>query len=222
MVSRSSNNGTPTGALQPTSTWGDYNQIHFIVQQLIAKIQTLTLVRVESCTNNGGLSPVGFVNVTPMVNQLDSSGNPTPHVTLYNIPYFRLQGGGNAVIIDPEPGDIGMCGFASRDISKVKSTKAQANPGSWRQFSYSDGLYLGGFLNGTPTQYVRFSSAGILLKSPNLVKLEAPDVQIVATDVAITSTTLTHNGINIGYDHQHVGSPTAPPGPVSNTGAPIP
>ena len=165
-----------------------------MVQQALGKMQTATLVRIESCTNSGGLSPVGYVDVTPLVNQLDGQGNPTPHVTIYNVPYFRLQGGANGIIIDPQKGDIGVAVFASRDISQVKTTKKQGNPGSHRQYSFADGMYLGGMLNGTPTQYIQFSTAGIRIHSPTRVKIDAPDVLIEAQTVEInasTSTTVT-------------------------------
>lgn len=181
---------------------GEFDRITFMVQQALGKMQTATLVRIESCTNSGGLTPVGFVDVTPLVNQLDGQGNPTPHVTIHNLPYFRLQGGANGIIIDPQKGDIGVAVFASRDISQVKTTKKQGNPGSRRQYSFSDGIYLGGMLNGTPTQYVQFSAAGIRIHSPTQVKLDAPDVQIVAQTVEInasasatvTTPTFTVNG----------------------------
>lgn len=202
MDSQSSSNGIPSGMQRPNTPWGEYNNIAFAIQQALAKLQTSTLVRVEACTNNGGLSPVGFVDVTPLVNQLDSAGNPTPHVAIHNVPYFRLQGGANAVIIDPQPGDIGMACFASRDLSKVKSTKRQANPGSQRRFSFSDALYVGGMLNGAPTQYVQFSAAGVKIHSPVEVRLDAPNVQIecqtlvanASTSVTITTPTFTVNG----------------------------
>lgn len=164
------------GQLTPWSTWGEFNNIAFAIQQAINKLQTATLVRIEACTNDGDLSPVGFVDVTPLVNQIDGSGNPTPHVTIYGLPYLRVQGGSNAVIIDPAPGDIGIALFASRDISKVKSTKVQANPGSFRSYDFADGLYVGGMLNGTPTQYIRFSSDGIEIVAPSTITLTAPNI----------------------------------------------
>lgn len=166
------------GQFQSSTNNSEYNSLIFIINQAIAKINTLTLVKVISCTNSGGLSPVGTVDVQPLVNQIDAQGNPTPHTTIFNVPYIRIQGGSNAVILDPQPGDIGICGFASRDISKVKTNKKQDNPGSFRKYSYSDGLYLGGTLNGTPTQYVQFSAAGIKLKSATEVIIEAPTVTI--------------------------------------------
>lgn len=192
----------PTGQQTPSSTWGEFNNIGFMVQQAIGKLQTATLVKIEKCTNPGDLSPVGFVDVTPLVNQLDAAGNPTPHVTIFNVPYFRLQGGKNAIIIDPEKGDIGVAVFASRDITKVKATKAAANPGSFRQYSFADGLYLGGMLNAVPEQYVQFSTAGIRMHSPTKIKLDAPDILLEAQTVEInasasatvTTPTFTVNG----------------------------
>ena len=181
----------PTGQQKPSSTWGEFNNIAFMVQQAIGKLQTATLVKIEKCTNAGGLEPVGFVDVTPLVNQLDGAGNPTPHVTIFNVPYFRLQGGKNAIIIDPEPGDIGVAVFASRDITKVKATKGQANPGSFRQYSFADGLYLGGLLNATPTQYVQFGTDGIRIHSPTQVKIDAPDILMQAQTVEIECQTFT-------------------------------
>lgn len=166
----------PNGALNPSSTWGELNNMAFVIQQMIGRMQTATIVRVEACTNTGGLSPVGFVDVTPMVNQVDAAGSPTPHVTIFNMPYFRIQGGANGIIIDPEKGDIGIAVFASRDISKVKNTREQGNPGSHRQYSYSDGLYIGGVLNGAPEQYIQFNSSGIKVVSPNALNINVDGV----------------------------------------------
>lgn len=188
MASQSQGN-VAGGAQQASTPQGEYNKIIFAVNQALAKMKTSTLVRVDKCTNAGGVSPVGYVDVTPLVNQVDGNGNGTPHVTIYGIPYLRIQGGANAVIIDPQAGDIGICSFASRDISKVKSTKSQSNPGSGRQFSFSDGMYMGGMLNGTPTQYIQFDATGIKILSPNKVTIQAPDVEVVSTGICgVTAT----------------------------------
>jgi phage baseplate assembly protein gpV len=210
------------GALTPWAAWGQYNQIAFIVQQLLSKVQTATLVRVDACTNEGDLSPVGFVNVTPLVNQIDGNGNPTPHITIYNVPYLRMQGGTNAIILDPQVGDIGLAVFTSRDISKVKSTKAQANPGSFRQYDFADGLYVGGMLNGIPQQYIRFSSAGVEVVSPGTITLTAPNISLDGDVTISKSLTVTEdvfagpNAISL-ENHLHTsespGTPTSAPLP---------
>lgn len=211
----------PNGLMPLQAALGEFDRIAFMVQQALGKMQTATLVRIESCTNAGGLSPVGYVDVTPLVNQLDGQGNPTPHVTIYNVPYFRLQGGANGIIIDPQKGDIGVAVFASRDISQVKTTKKQGNPGSHRQYSFADGMYLGGMLNGTPTQYVQFSAAGIKIHSPTAVVIEAPVVEIdAATSCTVNTPTFTVNGATVlnGTVQQTGGGSAAFSGSMAVTG----
>ncbi len=185
----------PTGTQPLQAPLGHFDSLAFIIQQALSKVQTATVVRVEKCTNSGGLEPVGFVDVTPLVNQVDNEGNAVPHVTIFGMPYCRIQGGANAVIIDPEPGDTGIAVFASRDISKVKATKDQANPGSFRQFNFADGMYIGGLLNAEPSQYIQFNAAGIKVYSPAKVHVVAPVVVIDASaSTTINTPTLTVNG----------------------------
>ena len=190
----------PLGMLRPSSLWGVYNNIRFIVEQALANVQTATIVKVIACSNDGGLSPVGTVDVQILANQVSiGSGGQmvgTPHLTMYGLPYLRVQGGANAIIIDPQPGDIGIAVFASRDITNVKSTKAQANPGSFRTHDFSDGMYIGGLLNGVPTQYIKFLDTGIEIVSPNNLRMTvgSASVEIMESgEVSITAPTLTAN-----------------------------
>lgn len=163
-----------TGFQQPSSGNSDTNALSFLFQQLLGKVWTSAVVQVQAVTNAGGLAPVGFCDVLPLVAQINGKGDATPHGTIHNLPYMRIQGGANAVIIDPEVDDIGLAIFASRDISAVKASKAPSTPGSFRRFDPADGLYIGGFLNGVPQQYVRFSSTGIEVVSPTEVTIMAP------------------------------------------------
>jgi phage baseplate assembly protein gpV len=166
---------------------------------MLSKANTCLPVKVVAVINSGGVEPVGFVDVLPLVNQIDGKGESTPHTTIYNIPYFRLQGGADAIIIDPVVGDVGAAIFCQRDISCVKKTKKQSNPGSYRKYDLSDGLYFGGFLNGTPSQYIRFSGAGIEVHSPAKVLITAPTAQIFATE----SVTLTGaNVVNVTSENR--------------------
>lgn len=189
--------GTEYTGFQDIYSAGDEaNAQAFLIRKLLSQTSTATLVKVLSCTNSGGLSPVGSVNVIPMVTQIDGAGNSLAHGSLYGLPYFRLQGGSNAVIIDPVAGDIGIAVFADRDISSVTATKEQAPPGSFRRFSMADGLYLGGFLNAVPTQYVQFISTGINLVSPTKVTITAPAVEADAsTSFTVNSPTIALNGM---------------------------
>lgn len=167
------------GNQTPAGLATEYAVLAFVVQQKLAEVQTLTLVRIIECTNDGGIVPVGTVTVQPLVNLMTGDRTAIKHKPLYNLPYLRVQGGTNAVIIDPKPGDIGLAGFCSRDISAVKVAKDVANPGSLRAFSMSDGIYIGGCLNGTPEQYIVFADDGISIVSPTEITLQAPMVRIL-------------------------------------------
>jgi len=176
------------GQRQQTSATSDINAINFVISQFLARVRTATLVQVQKCTNAGELAPVGRVDVLPLVNQLDGALNAVAHAVIYDVPYLRIQGGTDAVILDPKPGDIGIAVFSDRDISAVKSSKQQSNPGSGRTFDLADGLYLGGVLNGAPKQYVRYSADGIEVVSPTKIRLAAPSIEITAAStIAVTS-----------------------------------
>lgn len=190
-MSDTANNYGAAGYQSPGDSSSEFRGLMHIIESVFARKATATLVQVKGVTNAGGVSPVGYVDILPLVNQTDGQGNAVPHGIIYHCPYHRLQGGGNAVIIDPQVGDIGIAVFASRDISSVVANKAQANPGSRRRFDMNDGLYIGGVLNGTPTQYVEFSTAGIKIHSPTAINLEAPDVQLNAATVEINASSST-------------------------------
>ena len=174
-----------------------YNAAAFLTKMMMGKMATAALVTVQGVTNDGGVSPVGSVNVQQMVSQTDGYGNTQPHGVAFNLPYHRLQGGTNAVIIDPQVGDIGVAVFASRDISLVKRTRAPGLPGSKRRFDPSDGLYLGGFLNGVPTQWVQFLQDGVQLGAGGNT------ATLSSAGFAIEAPTVTHNGVDIGHRHVH-------------------
>jgi GpV Apex motif len=209
----------PVGMLQIPSLWGEFNNVSFAIRQALSKVQTAMLVQVKSCTNDGGVTAVGFVDVLILVNQQNSSGVGLEEGQLVNLPYMRMQGGANAVILDPQPGDIGIAVFASRDISTVIATKKQSNPATFRTYDFSDGLYVGGVLNGVPTQYVQFTASGMTLVSPNQITLQAPTVAVDGDLTVSGTTTGTGDGTFAGIDVQtHVhggvqsgGSDTGPP-----------
>lgn len=165
------------GQTDPTTGSGDWNRQRFLIQQQMAKLNTSMPVRVTA-VSAGGVSPVGFVSVRILVDEITGNDMAIPHDDIVNVPYMRLQGGANAVIIDPEVGDIGMGCFCSRDISSVKNVRKNAPPGSRRMYDFSDCMYVGGFLNAAPAQYVQFTAGGIIIHSPTKVRAEAPIVQL--------------------------------------------
>ena len=183
----------------PGADLGNFGAFRFMVEQMLSRVNTMTLVKVVACSDSDSLSPVGFVDVQVLVNMLDGAGVGHPiNEPLHNLPYFRLQGGSDAIIIKPKVGDIGIAGFCSRDISTVKTTKKQANPGSWSTHSLSDGLYFGGVLNGTPTQYIQFTSSGIIVHSPYKITHSAPVIELDAPSIILNGAVTQGAGSNAG------------------------
>lgn len=175
------------GIQDPEDGGSDFNAYAAIFKSLLSRVATATIVQVKKVTNNGGVAKVGFVDIQPMINQVDGDGNAVPHGVIYGCPYQRMQGGANAVILDPVVGDIGIAIFASRDIAAVIANRKPSNPGSHGRFRMSDALYIGGILNGVPTQWVRFSADGIDLTSPTAITMNAPRIAMTAPSIEMTA-----------------------------------
>lgn len=158
------------GQTDPTTAQGEWNRLRFVIQQQLMGLNTAMPVRVLS-VQAAGVAPVGFVSIQILADQVTGDDRTVAHGEIPNVPYMRLQGGANAVIIDPQEGDIGLACFCSRDISAVKNARMQAPPGSRRAYDCSDAMYVGGFLNQAPTQYVHFVEGGILVHSAGSVRL---------------------------------------------------
>lgn len=194
-----------SGLQDETAMGSDLNAHTFVVKQLLAKVGTSTVVKIVKVNNGGGALAVGgSVDVQPMVHQVDGDGKATPHGIIHNVPYSRMQGGGHGIIMDPKVGDMGIMVVASRDISSVKANKAPSNPGSARRHDLADGMYVGGLgsLNGTPTQYIQFTDAGVTIHSPGGITINAPTVTIQG-DIVATGT-ITSNGKRIDDTHKHI------------------
>lgn len=144
-----------------------------IITRLIGRTFTHTVVKVIA-VDAGGTGETGFVDVVNLVQQLDGNNQGIPNQPIYRLPYFRLQGGLNAVVIDPRVGDLGLAAFAMRDITKVKAEKTETAPPSRRQYDQSDGLYIGGFLNGAPKQWIEFLDNGINVVATGDVNVTTP------------------------------------------------
>lgn len=180
------------GQQTPYDSTSEFNVLSFIIKQMIAKMNTMKLVQVVAVHSNGAVAAAGTVDVMPLVNQIDGNGNSTPHGVVYGIPWWRLQGGLNAVICDPVVNDIGYVTVSDRDISSVISTKAQANPGSSRKFDLADGIYVGGCLNAVPTQYIQFTSTGIVIADGN-----GNQIQFGASGITLIGNVIMQNNLQL-------------------------
>ncbi len=136
-----------------------------MVQQAISALGTNVLVKVSAVHAGDGI-----VDVTPMVHQQTSDGTAVPHGTIYGVPYLRIQGGACAVIVDPVAGDIGYI--------IIVATQAPALPGSFRQHSMADCVYVGGFLNASPAHYVQITTDGVRIVTTGKVTIQASEMDV--------------------------------------------
>jgi hypothetical protein len=166
------------GYMGPLVPNGSYNQHSFVINQHLGRTRTTMLVKVVKVTSNGEVAAPGVIDVQPLVNQVDGSGNQKEHGTIFNVPYVRGQGGDGAVINDPKVGDIGLVTIFDRDSSAAIAAKGKANPGSNRRFSPSDAVYHGGIVNDTPVKYVRFFEGGIEMGYGSL-KVRITDAAVI-------------------------------------------
>jgi hypothetical protein len=189
------------GQMEPGDAGSEFNVICFVVRQMMARLSTMKLVQVKAVHGGGGaIAAAGTVDVLPLVNQIDGNNNATPHGTVYGIPWFRLQGGGNAVVCDPEVDDVGFVLCSDRDISNVKATRKQANPGSRRKFDLADGVYVGSVLPQAPTQWVRFTSDGVEIGDAhgNVISMRSDGIHVTGGLIVTGAITAT-GGITAGF-----------------------
>jgi hypothetical protein len=192
---------TPTGVATAATYADEFTRDEFLVQQIAGRMATVTICKVVAVgEGNNTLAKVGYVDIQPQVQQMTGAGLALPHGIIHNVPFLRLQGGKNAIVIDPQVGDLGIALFCSHDISKVKNTRAEGLPGSRRRFDWGDALYLGGILNGAPEQYIWFDSAGdIRMKPKTKVYIDgALDVTGEVTGNGIPLSTHRHGGVDTG------------------------
>lgn len=167
----------------------------WIILQLIRGIHTADLVKVLAVYPTAGR--VGYVDVQPLVQDRTTREVVIAQAPIYRLPYFRLQGGRSAVILDPAVGDLGLAVFAERDITNAIATREQGAAPTNRAFSAADGLYFGGFLNDDPTQYVKFEPAGgvEIVSTGDLLLQAAGAMTITATgNLTVTAAATTFHG----------------------------
>lgn len=174
-----SNNDTVPSSRNGTNTGSAVNTLDFMTQSAIIKtVNTALPVRVDA-VYPGKTGPAGRVDVTPLVCQLDAANKAMPRAASFNVPYLRVQGGVAALIIDPEPGDIGIAVFAQQDISRVATgTRNAVQPGSYRRFDLADAMYIGGIVNKQPEIYLE-------LTQDKVATLHAPMKVVVNTAEAV-------------------------------------
>ncbi|CND01021.1 phage baseplate protein [Yersinia enterocolitica] len=175
---------TPTSA--QTS---EAESLSYVFKELLSGAFFIELVEVM---NIQGEAPDLVVDVIPLVTRTDPSGATIQNSEIFNVPVFRLQRGGSAIIMNPVIGDIGMIAICDRDNSIARANRRQSVPGSKRTHSKSDALYLGGFLNNHPSQFIEFADGSINITSPNPVNITCSKANIIAPEGVDMTTSLLH------------------------------
>ena len=162
---------------------------------------------------------------------------------LINVPVVQPRGGGYSLTFPIAPGDECLLVFCERSIDIWHEKSGPQMPGAKRFHALSDATaYVG--LSSKPNKVPDYDPDNVQLKKddgtasvtikPNqvdvdaktLVQVTAPTISLIG-DVTITGSLYSngadfeHNGTNVGDDHTHEGSPTAPSGAVSDTGGPV-
>ena len=190
----------------------EYNAQDFMISQMLGRIATAEPVRVVAVSGSG-VSPVGFVDVQPLINLVTGEQKAQEQSVLFKLPYLRIQGGKNALVIDPQPGDIGLAVYAMRDTESLKESRGKdgnVNPGSARAMSKGDGFYLGGFLNAAPERYVLVDDEGVTIEGVAKLTMHGE-----------TSVLTAENGLTINADVRINGSLTWT-GTAQGDGGPVP
>ena len=193
---------TVKGQKKPNTAGSEYNALQFMVQQAIrGQVHTAIPVKVQAVD---GL----FVDVLPLVSQVDGFGEAVDPTTLFHLPVFRYYAGVAAVIVDPVVDDIGLAVFAQSDASNVGTgTDAPQQPGSFRRFSMSDGFYIGGFHASAPSVYIEVAQSGTVnIVAPAGLTVTSPSASFsgnvsIAGDANISGISFTghvHGGIEPG------------------------
>ena len=182
----------------PSSNTSDAEAFAFNFHRLLSSKFFVELVKVTAIH---GEAPNLAVDILPLLTQVDPTGAMIETSVIYGAPVFRLQRGTSAVIMDPSPGDIGLALICDGDTTVVRANREPSVPGGRRRHSRSDAVYLGGVLNGAPTEYVKFNGNGIEIKSPGVVSINGlkvlADGRLQLVDGSIVDKH-THSGVSFG------------------------
>lgn len=142
----------------------DYNTDDAFIRGIMGEIYTAeAVVVIDVLENNGHDGPPGFVNVLPLVSQIDAYNNIIESVKLFRLPYYRYQAGAAAIVVDPKPGDIGIAVYMKRDSSDISVEQTEPiKPNTFRSFDQSDGFYIGGFYNKAPSVFIELDDDGTI------------------------------------------------------------
>lgn len=177
---------------KPNTTSSDYNSLLFSIWQQLAQINTSELALVVAVNENATL------DVKPLLRSLNPNDEAVEPAVIYNIPYLRLQAGGNAFKIMPQVGDMGLIGYCQRDISGVLAQKGLANPQSHRKFSNSDAVYICSVahLAKEPVRYLEINDSQMTINGDVPLNITATQATVNAP-TTINGNTIINGNVSI-------------------------
>lgn len=157
------------------------------------------------------------VTVRPIVMMGTTDGQKVSRAQVASVPVLNIGAGGFLLSFPVKQGDLGWLKASDRDISLVMQGLKEEWPNTTRMHSFQDGLFIPHHmrqwtLSGEDTDAMVLQSTD----GTTRVAIGAGLIKLTATAVEIESSTLTHNGVNVGDDHTHSGVDTGP----GNTGPP--
>lgn len=197
-------------SLQPISaevSQGGALQMQEVIMSMIGTIHTAQLVLVTAVD-----ASTETCSIQPLVMMIDANNNTYERGIIENVPFFRLQGGSNAVICNPKVGDIGLAVFCERDISMVKRNRGKAIPNSHRPYDINNAVYMGSYLTSAPTQYIEFLDSGMNIKTTG-------DININGMTIKSDGTIITKGGVTLDT-HIHSQGSDSHGDTEQDTGAP--
>lgn len=157
--------------------------------------------------------------VQPLIALVTTDNKQIERAQVASIPVLQIGGGGFVLSFPIRPGDLGWIKANDRDISLFKRVLAVVSPNTARKHSFEDAM----FIPDTMKRSVIINSEdaeNVVLQSidgTQRIAIWPGKIKITATAIELVSSTLTHNGVDIGYHHKHSGVTAGP----SNTGNPI-
>lgn len=162
--------------------------------------------------------------IRPIIMVGTTEGAKISRAQVEDVPVYRMGGGGVLISVPLNPGDLGWLKASDRDLGLFKQHGIEDWPNTQRLHSFEDAMFFPDKMRdavigeaGSLCIQTNDGSAGIFLK-PDGSRIA---LRIPGHEVSLSAVGLFHNGKNIGETHVHIGSPTAPNGPITPTGAPV-
>ena len=127
----------------------------------------------------------GFVQVQPQIYLITTGGEQVSRAQFAKVPILSMGGGGFVLTFPVKAGDFGYIKANDRDISIFLQSLSESPPGTVRQHSFSDAVFIPNAFSG----YSYDSENLVLQKLDGSVKIELSD-----NAIDITAPTVNING----------------------------